>query len=66
VGGGVAANTRLRAELTALADQRNLDLRLPQMEYCLDNAAMIAGLAALRYERGDCDDLTLSAAARSG
>ena len=65
VGGGVAANTRLRAELASLAEERDLDLRLPQMQYCLDNAAMIAGLAALRYERGDFDDLTLSAAARS-
>jgi N6-L-threonylcarbamoyladenine synthase len=66
VGGGVAANSRLRADLTSLAEERNLDLRLPHMEYCLDNAAMIAGLAALRYERGDFDDLALSAAARSG
>ncbi|MDY7107223.1 MAG: tRNA (adenosine(37)-N6)-threonylcarbamoyltransferase complex transferase subunit TsaD [Planctomycetota bacterium] len=65
VGGGVAANRRLRAELTALADERRLDLRLPRMEYCLDNAAMIAGLAALRFRRGEQDDLTLSAAARS-
>ena len=65
VGGGVAANTRLRAELTMLAHERELDLRLPHMEYCLDNAAMIAGLAALRCERGEYDDLTLSAAARS-
>jgi len=66
VGGGVAANSRLRAELTSLAEERDLDLRLPQMQYCLDNASMIAGLAALRYERGEYDDLTLSAAARSG
>lgn len=66
VGGGVAANTRLRAELAALAEERDLDLRLPKLQYCLDNAAMIAGLAALRHQRGERDDLTLSAAARSG
>jgi tRNA A37 threonylcarbamoyltransferase TsaD len=35
------------------------------MEYCLDNAAMIAGLAAERLMRDEVDDLTLSAAARS-
>jgi N6-L-threonylcarbamoyladenine synthase len=65
VGGGVSANSRLRSELTTLAAGRGLDLRLPKLEYCLDNAAMIAGLASLRLERGDIDDLTLSAAARS-
>jgi tRNA A37 threonylcarbamoyltransferase TsaD len=31
----------------------------------MDNAAMIAGLAAKRWEQDDFDDLTLSAAARS-
>jgi N6-L-threonylcarbamoyladenine synthase len=65
VGGGVSANTRLRAELTALAGDRGLDLRLPPMAYCLDNAAMIAGLAAARLAAGERDDLTLTAAAGS-
>jgi N6-L-threonylcarbamoyladenine synthase len=65
VGGGVAANSRLRAELKALADECGLDLRLPDMQFCMDNAAMIAGLAAKRWEADDFDDLTLSAAARS-
>jgi N6-L-threonylcarbamoyladenine synthase len=64
VGGGVSANTRLRTELEDLASQRELDLRLPRIEYCLDNAAMIAGLAAVRFERGMFDDLTLTAKAR--
>jgi N6-L-threonylcarbamoyladenine synthase len=65
VGGGVSANSRLRSELTTLATNRGLDLRLPKMEYCLDNAAMIAGLAAERLMRDEVDDFTLSAAARS-
>ncbi len=46
VGGGVSANSRLRAELATLARARGLDLRLPQMALCVDNAAMIAGLGA--------------------
>jgi N6-L-threonylcarbamoyladenine synthase len=65
IGGGVSANSRLRAELAALGEKRGMEVRLPRMEYCLDNAAMIAGLAAHRYERGMFDDLTLSAAPRS-
>ncbi|MDP1660591.1 MAG: tRNA (adenosine(37)-N6)-threonylcarbamoyltransferase complex transferase subunit TsaD [Phycisphaerales bacterium] len=47
VGGGVSANSRLRAELTRLANDNTLDLRLPPMDLCMDNAAMIAGLAAV-------------------
>ncbi|MCU0688627.1 MAG: tRNA (adenosine(37)-N6)-threonylcarbamoyltransferase complex transferase subunit TsaD [Phycisphaerales bacterium] len=45
VGGGVSANSRLRRELTDLATARNIALRLPAMSLCVDNAAMIAGLA---------------------
>lgn len=61
IGGGVSANTRLRQDSQALADQRGLTLHLPKMVYCLDNAAMIAGLACLRLIAGLVDDLTLSA-----
>jgi len=63
VGGGVSANSRLRTELTRLAAERSLDLRLPSLEYCLDNAAMIAGFAHTRFRRGERDDLTLQARA---
>ena len=65
IGGGVSANTRLRAEMAALAKQHKLPLRLPQMQYCLDNAAMIAGLAAHRFAARQFDDLTLSASTSS-
>lgn len=61
IGGGVSANSRLRAELIRFAEERNLDLRLPDLRYCLDNAAMIAGLAAPLLEAGRTDDLTLRA-----
>ncbi|MHC4808814.1 MAG: tRNA (adenosine(37)-N6)-threonylcarbamoyltransferase complex transferase subunit TsaD [Planctomycetota bacterium] len=64
VGGGVSANSRLRRELTALAEERSLDLRLPPMAWCLDNAAMIAGLGAIRLAEGRTADLSLSASPR--
>lgn len=60
-GGGVTANSRLRKELTSLAAERGLELRLPKMAYCLDNAAMIAALGARRLMAGLHDDLTLRA-----
>jgi N6-L-threonylcarbamoyladenine synthase len=61
VGGGVSANSRLRADLAALAARRGLDLRLPAMAYCLDNAAMIAGLGFHLLEAGRASDLSLRA-----
>ena len=65
VGGGVSANSRLRAELETLSREHRIDLRLPAREYCVDNAAMIAGLAAARYAAGLFDGWTLSPSTRS-
>lgn len=61
VGGGVSANSRLRRDAAAFARRRDLTLCLPPMAYCLDNAAMIAGLGYQRLRVGDVDDLTLQA-----
>jgi tRNA N6-adenosine threonylcarbamoyltransferase len=61
VGGGVSANTLLRRRLTAFARQQNLALRLPELDHCVDNAAMIAGLGSALLEAGRQDDLTLTA-----
>lgn len=44
VGGGVSANSLLRARLLELGAARGIEVRLPAMEFCLDNAAMIAAL----------------------
>lgn len=43
-GGGVTRNRLLREELMAWGRARGLDVRLPPPAYCVDNAAMIAGL----------------------
>jgi N6-L-threonylcarbamoyladenine synthase len=45
VGGGVAANSALRLTLQAEAKARGVEVYFPPMALCLDNAAMIAGLA---------------------
>jgi len=44
IGGGVAANARLRERLTGRCLQEGLDCYTPSPVYCTDNAAMI-GLA---------------------
>ena len=40
--GGVAANTILRDRLKRMADERALSVSYPSIEFCTDNAAMIA------------------------
>ncbi len=45
VGGGVAANSALRTTLQAQAVAQGIEVFFPPMSLCLDNAAMIAGLA---------------------
>jgi N6-L-threonylcarbamoyladenine synthase len=47
LGGGVAANSELRARVTALCARDGLELKIPPSELCTDNAAMIA--SAARY-----------------
>lgn len=61
VGGGVSANSRLRREMTELGARLGVPVRLPPMKYCVDNAAMIAGLGASLLASGRRDDLTLAA-----
>ena len=62
VGGGVVANTHLRGELAAFCSRRRIQLVVPARAHCVDNAAMIAGYAALRRAEGDVgDDLSMPA-----
>ena len=44
VGGGVAANTALRAKLNDEASRYDINVYFPPLSLCTDNAAMIAGL----------------------
>ena len=50
VGGGVAANSRLRAMLGQRA--QHLDVRIPPARLCTDNGAMVAALGSALVERG--------------
>lgn len=57
VGGGVSANKALRCALDGWAQAHGIDCRVPSMAHCIDNAAMIAGLAALMPEADGIGDL---------
>ena len=63
VGGGVAANRRLRARFEQETAAAGLDLILPPIPYCTDNAAMVAGLAYHYAQGGDVAGLDLEARA---
>ena len=61
LGGGVAANSAVRARIAAEAESLGCVLRLPPMTYCTDNAAMIAGLAYHQWLAGDLAGFDLEA-----
>ncbi len=63
VGGGVAANRRLRARLAEAAEAGGYRLHLPPMAYCTDNGAMVAGLAYHKLRAGETSGLDLEAQA---
>ncbi len=66
IGGGVSANSLLRERVKEFGERRGIAVFVPAMRYCLDNAAMIAGLAHEQLQRGDVADLSLRAVARGG
>jgi N6-L-threonylcarbamoyladenine synthase len=63
IGGGVSANSALRAAAAELAGKLHCKLRLPALQYCVDNAAMIAGLGYHYYRLGRTSELDLEAQA---
>jgi len=52
LGGGVAANSRVRALAEERCAKEGIELRIPPLSLCTDNGAMIAAVGALRMARG--------------
>lgn len=62
VGGGVAANFRLREKFENAAKfSGRVKVYFPKKEYCMDNAAMVGVLGEELYKRGYKSDFYLSA-----
>lgn len=59
--GGVSANQALRNSIQEVADKRKIKTVFPSLEYCGDNAAMIALRASMLYRNGLKYDLTANA-----
>ena len=60
VAGGVAANSALRERMTELCRANGIELCIPGMGLCIDNAAMIALAGYLHFRRGERSDLDLN------
>ena len=64
IAGGVSANSGLREAMQNNVEILGWNVYIPKFEYTTDNAAMIAMVAKLKFERGEFTDLRTSATAR--
>jgi N6-L-threonylcarbamoyladenine synthase len=62
--GGVSANTGLRLGLQKMGEKNGWNCFIPQMQYCTDNAAMIAIAAHYKFLKGDFADQSIAPLAR--
>ena len=62
--GGVAANGRLREKFAAVAAAGKIELFIPPIILCTDNAAMIAAIGEIMLKNGRSDSLDLNAVSR--
>ena len=61
VAGGVAANSRIRADLLAAAEELGAQVYMPPLRLCGDNGAMIGAQAYYEYLSGNTADMSLNA-----
>ena len=61
IAGGVAANSRIRRDLLAMAERLGAEVYMPPLKLCGDNAAMIGAQAYYEYQAGNLADMSLNA-----
>ncbi|MDP2386259.1 MAG: tRNA (adenosine(37)-N6)-threonylcarbamoyltransferase complex transferase subunit TsaD [Bacteroidota bacterium] len=53
IAGGVSANSEVRKQIEKAGKENNWNVFIPKLEYCTDNAAMIAVTAYYKYLKND-------------
>ena len=61
VAGGVAANSRIRKDITSAAEKLGATVYMPPLSLCGDNAAMIGSQAYYEFLAGNTADMSLNA-----
>ena len=61
VAGGVAANSRIRADILAAAEKLGAEVYMPPLKLCGDNGAMIGAQAYYEYLAGNVAGMSLNA-----
>jgi len=61
VAGGVAANSRIRKDILAAAEELGAEAYMPPLKLCGDNAAMIGAQAYYEFLAGNTADMSLNA-----
>ena len=65
VAGGVAANSALRGIMRERGEREGIKVYFPPMALCMDNASMVAYVAAYRFAKGESHGLDLDVSSRS-
>lgn len=63
IAGGVSANSGIRNKFTQVCNENDINLTIPNIKYCTDNAAMIAAAGYFAYKKGITADIDLKATA---
>jgi len=58
IAGGVSANSGLRLRMNKLSEDKGLEVFIPKLEYCTDNAGMIAMAAHFKFQEGIFEELS--------
>jgi N6-L-threonylcarbamoyladenine synthase len=60
VSGGVAANSKLRRRMKEMAAEKKVEIFIPSVSLCTDNAAMIAAAGYSHFKAGNIAEFTLN------
>ena len=63
IAGGVSANSGIRERFKSECEKENINLTIPNIKYCTDNAAMIAAAGYYAYKKGITAGIDLKAQA---